>query len=371
MKIMHIADLHIGRTINQFALLEDQALVLNQIIEQIDEEKIDVLVIAGDIYDRSIPSKEAMQVYEKFLLAVNIERKIPVLAVSGNHDGAERLGHAKSYFKQFNYHLSTAIEDSFEPVVIEDVHFYLVPYIEPAYARHFFENESIRTHEDTYQAIISRIKETLDKDKTNILVSHLFVAGGAVTESERELVIGTVENVNKSLFDPFDYTMLGHLHTPDAIHDDKVFYSGSILRYSFSEIGQRKGYRIFDLSSQKVSFKPLTYDRDLEVGKGTYHEAIDMNLGVNKDAYLKLELSEMEAVNEPMAKLKQIYPNLLELKPILYEREAKIESRDVTHLNTYDLIASFYKEMTNLTLDEKQIDVLTSMIDTGGESSET
>ncbi|WP_414049546.1 exonuclease SbcCD subunit D [Macrococcus animalis] len=370
MKIMHIADLHIGRTINQFPLLEDQSLVLNQIIEEIDKEQIDVLVIAGDIYDRSIPSKEAMQIYEQFLLAVNIERKIPVLAVSGNHDGAERLGHAKSYFKQFQYYLSTAIEDSFEPVEIDDVHFYLVPYIEPAYARDYFEDESIRSHEDTYQAIISRIEERIDESRTNILVSHLFVSGGAVTESERELVIGTVENVNKSLFESFDYTMLGHLHTPDAICDDKVYYSGSIMRYSFSEIGQRKGYRIFDLSTRKVTFKPLSFKRDLEVGIGTYSDAIALKLGVNQDAYLKLELSEMEAVNEPMAKLKQMYPNLLELKPILAESDHSIETRDVTHLNTYDLIASFYEEMTDNTLDEKQIDVLTAILESGGESLE-
>ncbi|WP_414052636.1 exonuclease SbcCD subunit D [Macrococcus animalis] len=371
MKIMHIADLHIGRTINQYALLEDQALVLNQIVDQIDNSNIDVLVIAGDIYDRSIPSKEAMQLYEQFLLAVNIERKIPVLAVSGNHDGAERLGHAKSYFKQFQYYLSTAIEDSFEPVIINDVHFYLVPYIEPATARNYFDDESIRSHQDTYQAIISRIKEQMDHSLTNILVSHLFVAGGSVTESERELVIGTVENVNKSLFDSFDYTMLGHLHTPDAIHDDKVFYSGSIMRYSFSEIGQRKGYRIFDLTTGDVSFEPLNFERDLEVGLGTYNDAITLNLGVNQDAYLKLELSEMEAINEPMAKLKQIYPNLLELKPVLAEGKHITETKDMTHLNTFDLIASFYEEMTDHHLDDKQKDVLTSMLSAGGESLET
>lgn len=367
---MHIADLHIGRTINQHVLLEDQETVLQQIIRKIDEEDIDVLVIAGDIYDRSIPSKEAMQVYETFLLAVNIERKIPVLAVSGNHDGAERLGHAKSYFSNFNYHLSTSIEDSLTPIVVDDVHFYLVPYIEPAYARAFFNDESIRTHQDTYAAIIDRIESQLDKDKHNILVSHLFVAGGAETESERELVVGTVEHVNKSLFNAFDYTMLGHLHTPDAIHDDKVFYSGSLMRYSFSEIGQRKGYRLFDLSQQSVEFKALDYERDLEVGSGTFEQAMNLALDVNQHAYLKLELSEMEAISEPMAKLKRIYPNLLELKPIIKERETEITSKNVTRLNTLELITTFYQEMTDEALDDLQLSAITELLNNGGESLE-
>ncbi|WP_414046497.1 exonuclease SbcCD subunit D [Macrococcus equi] len=370
MKIMHIGDLHIGRTINQFSLLEDQREVLNQLINRIDEEQIDVLVIAGDIYDRSIPSKEAMQVYESFLLAVNIERKIPVLAVSGNHDGAERLGHAKSYFKNFRYYLSTAIEDGLNPVEIEGVNFYLIPYIEPAYARMYFQDEEIRTHQDTYQRIVELITEQLDQHKTNILVSHLFVAGGSETESERELVIGTVENVNRYLFDVFDYTLLGHLHTPDAIRDDKVFYSGSIMRYSFSEIGQRKGYRIIDLENKNVLFKPLTYVRDLEVGKGTFDEAMALKLGVNPKAYLKLELSEMEAINEPMTKLKGIYPNLLELKPVINYRDNQIQSMDVTHLSHLELITHFYEEMTDQQLDEKQFETIKNLLGNGGESLE-
>ncbi|ATD30450.1 exonuclease SbcCD subunit D [Macrococcoides bohemicum] len=371
MKIMHIADLHIGRTINQFSLLSDQQMILSQLIERIDEEGIDVLVIAGDIYDRSIPSKEAMQVYESFLLAVNVDRKIPVLAVSGNHDGAERLGHARNYFKQFHYYLSTTIDDSLTPVIIDDIHFYLVPYIDPAYARQYFRDESIRSHQDTYQKIIMNIENNMDKNKKNILISHLFVAGGVVTASERELVIGTVEHVNKSLFDGFDYTMLGHLHTPDAIKDEKVYYSGSIMRYSFSEIGQRKGYRIFDLNENEVLFKPLKYERDLEVAQGTYNEAMQLQLECNPNAYLRLELSEMEAVNEPMAKLKLIYPNLLELKPILKEKRTITMSKDVTNLNTMDLIATFYQEMTDETLDDQQIDTLKTLLRAGGETDET
>ena len=215
------------------------------------------------------------------------------------------------------------------------------------------------------------IENNMDKNKKNILISHLFVAGGTVTESERELIIGTVEHVNKSLFDGFDYTMLGHLHTPDAIKDEKVYYSGSIMRYSFSEIGQRKGYRIFDLNENEVLFKPLKYERDLEVAQGTYNEAMQLQLVCNPNAYLRLELSEMEAVNEPMAKLKLIYPNLLELKPILKEKCSNTMSKDVTSLNTMDLIATFYQEMTDETLDDQQIDTLNTLLRAGGETDET
>ncbi|MCU7558646.1 exonuclease SbcCD subunit D [Macrococcus capreoli] len=370
MKIMHIGDLHIGRTINQHVLLEDQKELLDQIIHQVDKEQIDVLVIAGDIYDRSIPSKEAMQLYEAFILQINMTRQIPVLAVSGNHDGAERLGHAKSYFRQHHYYLSTALDDCFTPVTIENTCFYLVPYIEPASARIYFDDETIRTHHDTYQAIIQRIEQQLDYTYCNILVSHLFVAGGEVTDSERDLVVGTIENVPKALFSAFDYTMLGHLHTPDAIKDDKVYYSGSIMRYSFNEVGQRKGYRIFDTEEKTVTFQPLKAKRDLEVGKGTFEDAMHLRLNVNQDAYLKLELSEMEAVNDPMTKLKTIYPYLLELKPILQSVEHEVVSKDVTTLSPIALIQSFYEEMTDETLDNEQMEVLHEMLNEGSVDDE-
>lgn len=367
MKIMHLGDLHIGKTIHQQSLLEDQQKLLSQIVDKIDEEKVDIVVIAGDIYDRSIPSKEAMHIYESFLLAVNIERKIPVLAVSGNHDGAERLGHGKSYFTNYNYYLSTAVEDCFKPVIFDDVHFYLVPYIDAAYARAYFNDDSIRTHHDTYYMICNEISKNLDHSKTNILISHLFVAGGKETGSERELVIGTIENVNVTLFDEFDYVLLGHLHTPDAIKHPRVYYSGSLMRYSFSEIGQRKGYRILDTEAQTMFFKPLKIERNLEVGIGSFKDAEALKLNVNQNAYLKLELSDMETISEPMAKLKQIYPNLLELKPIFKKDIQHISTEDVTRLDISELIQKFYEQITDENMSELQINTIQNLLKESGE----
>ncbi|WZE74026.1 exonuclease SbcCD subunit D [Macrococcus sp. CCM 2573] len=362
MKIMHLGDLHIGKTINQQNLLEEQSILLNRLVQDIVDASIDVLVIAGDIYDRSIPSREAMKVFESFIYEVNQVQKIPVLLISGNHDSAERLGYGKAWYKGHEMHIGTTIDDALNPVSIDGVDFYLVPYVEPVVARHYFEDDSIRTHHDTYKSIIEQIEQRIDKGRINILVSHLFVTGGMTTESEREIIVGTIENVSLKLFDAFDYVMLGHLHTPDAIRDEKVFYSGSIMKYSFDEVHQRKGYRIFDLKKQQVSFITLSPPRDLEYATGTFEDAIKMKLAVDRNSYLKLELSDMEHINDPMFKLKQVYPYLLELKPMINNRDIHYKQREVQQLSHLELVKQFYLDMTDSKMDETQTLLIEQLI---------
>ncbi|UBH09644.1 metallophosphoesterase family protein [Macrococcus armenti] len=371
MRIMHLGDLHIGKTLNQQSLLNEQSQLLDELVKQVEALCVDIIVIAGDIYDRSIPSKEAMGIYETFIYNLNQKLQKPVLIISGNHDSPERLGHGKAWMKMLNLYISTSIEDAFVPVSIDNIDFYLVPFIEPATARLYFEDDTIKTHHDTYQAIINRIEERINNAKLNIMVSHLFVSGGNTTDSEREISVGAIENVHLDLFKSFDYVMLGHLHTPDAIKDDKVFYSGSIMKYSFDEVHQRKGFRIFDTEEKSVQFIPLNPPRNLEYAEGTYDDAINKSLGVSQDSYLKFELSNMGHVTEPMFKLKQIYPYLLELKHKTEKLKIEYQQKEVQYLSQTELVKQFYFDMTDEPLNDVQQELIDLLINESRMNDET
>lgn len=372
LKLMHIADLHIGRTINQHSLLEDQQLMLDQLIDQIDKQHIDLLIIAGDIYDRSLPSKEAVQLFEQFIKGVNIERKIPVLAVSGNHDGAERLGYGKDWFKTHDFHISTSIEDSFQPIVYHDIHFYLIPYIEPVDARFYFKDDSINSHAAAYEAIINHIEPQLDREKKNIVVSHLFIQGGDESDSERPLSLGAVEYVPPVLFQSFDYVALGHLHHPFAIKSDHISYSGSPLKYSFSEVNQPKGYRLIEVSeSIKNTFIPLLPTRDVKVIEGTFSDVYEQNRAIEwKDDYLKMILSDMRSINDPMTKLKQLYPNLLELRHLDDIAVDETSAAQIIEQSDMDIMNMFAVELTGEELSDVQVTTI-DRLHQGGDFSET
>ncbi|WP_170234539.1 exonuclease SbcCD subunit D [Macrococcus equipercicus] len=371
MKLMHIGDLHIGRTLNQHSLLEDQSYILGRIIEEIDRLHIELLIIAGDIYDRSLPSKEAVLVFEQFIRAVNIDRNIPVLAVSGNHDGAERLGYGKEWFKTHGFHISTAIADSFEPVVYDDIHFYLIPYIEPVEARFYFEDDTITSHGAAYSAVISRIEAQLDMTKTNIAVSHLFIKGGDESDSERPLSLGAVEYVPKELFNHFDYVALGHLHHPFAVNSATISYSGSLLKYSFSEADQPKGFRMIDTDDGITNtFIPLKPMRDVKVLEGSFDDFYQQPAAVHQEDYLKMILSDMRHVNDPMTKLKQVYPYLLELR---HADEVKVQETAAVKIieqSDADIMNLFAAALTAEPLTKGQLTII-NRLHGGGDKHET
>lgn len=315
MKIMHIADLHIGRTLNQHPLLEDQIFMLDQLIAEIDKESIELVIIAGDIYDRALPSKEAVQVFESFIQKVNMERGLPVLAVSGNHDGATRLGYGKEWFRQHQLHLGTHIADSFQPVTYQNIDFYLIPYVEPAEARLYFEDDAIRSHRDSYSRIVEQIKGTMNQERKSIAISHLFIQGGQESDSERTLSIGAVEYVPEHVFQDFDYVALGHLHHPFAIQSERIFYSGSLMKYSFSEVEQPKGYRLVTVDDDVRSvFVPLKLYRDMHVIESNYDQVLNNELDLKQDDYYQFRLSHMRHIKDPMSRLKTVYPYVLELR---------------------------------------------------------
>ena len=375
MKFLHTADWHIGKKLHGKELYEEQRYILNQILEQIDEHNPDFLIIAGDLYDKSMPSKEAITLLQEILEEINIKRKLPIYAISGNHDNRERLSIGKAWFSRNNYYLHTTLEQSFEKINInETTNIYLMPYFDPAEARVYFEDNELITHHKATKKVIDKIYETLDESKVNILVAHTFVAGSEkkITDSEREISVGTVENVAVDVFEKFDYVALGHLHNPKATSEKRIKYSGSPLAYSFSEEKQQKGTRLVTITKENYveEFLPLKPLKNLHIIKSSYDEVVEKKFyeNYNRNDYFSMELSGLEEVTDPMPRLREYYPNLLVLKAS--EKNKNIESEKIEKVilkKPEELIANFYEEQMGENLTKEQMNLINKLLKVGEE----
>ena len=369
-KFLHTADWHIGRKLQGKDLLEDQQYVMNNLISKIVETKPDFLIIAGDLYDRSVPSKEATTLLQELLVKINIECNIPIFAISGNHDSRERLAIGEAWFSKHKFYLHTRLNQAFDKITIEDTDIYLLPYFEPFEAREYFEDATLTTHNSATKRVIDEIYKNIDMSKTNILVAHTFVSGGLETDSEREISVGTVENVAVGIFEKFDYVALGHLHNPNAIKEERIKYSGSPMAYSFSEATQTKGMRLVELTKEIYTeeFISLEQKRKLYNISTTYEEVFTKEFQLNfdcKNDYFSMELSGLEGVTDPLPRIKEYYPNTLILKQKRNNNsdiEMKFDKEMLTK-SPLELIEGFYNEQTGseLTLGQKQ--VLVNIID--------
>ena len=369
-KFLHTADWHIGRKLQGKDLLEDQQYVMNNLISKIDETKPDFLIIAGDLYDRSVPSKEATTLLQELLVKINIECNIPIFAISGNHDSRERLAIGEAWFSKHKFYLHTRLNQAFDKITFEDTDIYLLPYFEPFEAREYFEDSTLTTHNSATKRVIDEIYKNIDMSKTNILVAHTFVSGGLETDSEREISVGTVENVAVEIFEKFDYVALGHLHNPNAIKEERIKYSGSPMAYSFSEATQTKGMRLVELTKEIYTeeFISLEQKRKLYNVSTTYEEVFTKVFQQNfdcKNDYFSMELSGLEGVTDPLPRIKEYYPNTLILKQ-KRNNNSDIEmkfDREMLTKSPLELIEGFYNEQTGseLTLGQKQ--VLVNIID--------
>ncbi len=369
-KFLHTADWHIGRKLQGKDLLEDQQYVMNNLISKIDETKPDFLIIAGDLYDRSVPSKEATTLLQELLVKINIECNIPIFAISGNHDSRERLAIGEAWFSKHKFYLHTRLNQAFDKITIEDTDIYLLPYFEPFEAREYFEDDTLTTHNSATKRVIDEIYKNIDMSKTNILVAHTFVSGGLETDSEREISVGTVENVAVEIFEKFDYVALGHLHNPNAIKEERIKYSGSPMAYSFSEATQTKGMRLVELSKEIFTeeFISLEQNRKLHNISTTYEEVFTKVFQQNfdcKNDYFSMELSGMEGVTDPLPRIKEYYPNTLILKQKRNnnsDSEIKFDKEMLTK-SPLELIEGFYNEQTGSELTVGQKRVLVNIID--------
>ncbi|KIL47829.1 exonuclease SbcCD subunit D [Jeotgalibacillus campisalis] len=354
MKFIHTADWHLGKLVHGVYMTEDQEYVLQKLIDLIKAEEPDALVIAGDLYDRSVPPTEAVKLLNDTLYTINVELGVPIIAISGNHDSGERLSFGSSWYRHSKLYMKGKWERGSQAINIQGVRFHLVPFTEPGPIRELYEMPSITSHHEAMKVIVDDIKSTIDQSVPNVLVGHAFVLGGKTTDSERTLSVGGSGCVGSELFEHFDYTALGHLHSPDAISHDSIHYAGSLMKYSFSEARQRKVVKIVEIMEKKVSVKEriLEPKRDMRELEGYLSELMSVEFYQNQklDDYLKVILLDEGGLIDPMNQLKQLYPNVLHL-----ERKSAIRDRSLTGGSTdihsrkkegIDLFKRFYEDMT-------------------------
>ncbi len=363
MKLIHLSDLHLGKRVNEFSMLEDQAFILQEILRIIDEEQPQAVLLAGDIYDKSVPSGEAVQLFDGFLWELS-SRKLQVFVISGNHDSPERLSFGGRLMEGSGIHLSPVYSGKVEPVVLEDaygpVNVYLLPFLKPAHVRRYFPEEEIGTYTEALGKAVEALE--IHKEQRNVLVTHQFVTGASRSDSE-EISVGGSDNVDASVFDDFDYVALGHIHGPQNIGSPRIRYCGTPLKYSFSEVGQQKSVTVAELKEKgtlEVTARPLTPLRDLREIRGSYLEVTAKSFyeGRNREDYLHITLTDEEDVPDGAAKLRVIYPNLMRLD---YDN-ARTRSRNLPEgaeepaaKPPLELFEEFYERQNNQPMTEEQI----------------
>ena len=319
MKFLHLADLHLGKRVNGFSMLEDQAHILRQILAILDDEQPDGVLIAGDVYDKSVPSVEAVGLLDGFLTELRA-RGVPVLLISGNHDSPERLAFGGRVMDSCGIHISPVYDGALAPVTLHDefgpVHVWLLPFVKPAHVRRWFPDADIESYTDAVAEAVAHMD--IDTAARNVLVTHQFVTGGARSGSE-ELSVGGTDNVDSGVFAPFDYVALGHLHGAQHIGRETIRYAGSPLKYSFSEARQHKSVTVVTLGEKgdvQVRTVALTPLRELREIRGSYDELTARSFYEHttyRSDYLHLILTDEQDVFDAMSRLRTIYPYLMTL----------------------------------------------------------
>ena len=315
MKLIHLSDLHIGKRVNEVSMIEDQEYILAQILRLIDGEKPGAVLICGDVYDKSVPSAEAVTLFDDFLCRL-AKRNLPVLIISGNHDSPERLAFGGRLMAGAGIHLAPVYHGDIAPITLGDaygeVNFYLLPFIKPAHVKRYYPDEKIESYTDACRVAVEKMG--IDPSARNVLLTHQFVTGAATCESE-ELSVGGSDNVDASVFEGFDYVALGHIHGPQNIGSNKIRYCGTPLKYSFSEADHYKSVTVAELGekgSLTLRALPLLPKRDMRQLRGAFAALMETHDPGTAD-YLHIMLTDEEDVPEAMGRLRAVYPNLLKL----------------------------------------------------------
>ena len=369
MKFIHTSDWHIGRQFHNVSLLEDQRHVLQQLIEYIKDEAVDALVIAGDIYDRSIPPADAVALLDEVLHTICLELNVPIVLISGNHDSAERLRFGSRQLKKAGLHILGDVNDVCEPVLIgsnrHTVAFYGIPYCDPETVRNT-TGEAVSTYDEAHTLLVDRINNSRQKDIPSVLISHCFMDGAEESDSERPLSIGGSDRVSYQPCIDFDYVALGHLHAPQYRGEHHIRYSGSLLKYSFSEQHQKKGVTLVELADTGVSTKhlPLKPLRDMRVLEGELETIIQQGkVDPNADDYLLVRLTDKHAILDPIAKLREVYPNVLQLeKPGMLGIQEQPVNREKLKRGELDMFRDFFQQVQGQELSGEQEQALTETI---------
>ena len=377
MRIFHMGDWHIGKLVNGFYMTEDQKYVIEQLYKAIEEKKPDVIIIAGDLYDRSIPPVQAVELLNDALRKIVKDLNTKVIALAGNHDSNERIGFASSLLYDSGLYMVGSLKNKIEKITLEDesgkVNFYPIPYADVPYVRDLFKDENIKTYDLAMERIISEIHKDFNDAERNVAIAHGYVTQIKdddyqlleESDSEKPLSIGGTDYINSKHFEKFNYTALGHLHGPQKVGSDKIRYSGSLMKYSFSEVNQRKGITIVDLDEDgntHIEIYDLKPRRDFRIKIGTLEEVLksyDKDKENNED-YIKVILKDKGELLDPMAKIRSVYPNVMELTR--EERAIRGGSRTVAtnikERSKMSLFKSFYKDIMDEDCEEEALNIM-------------
>lgn len=318
MKLIHLSDLHLGKRVCEMSMLEDQEYILREILGIVEDTRPDALLISGDVYDKSVPSAEAVTVFDDFLCRL-AARKLPVLIISGNHDSPERLSFGGRLMEGSGIHISPVYDGNIRPITLTDdfgeVHFWLLPFLKPVHVRSVFPEENIESYTDACAAAVAHMP--LNKEERNVILVHQFVTGAETCGSE-ELSVGGTDNVDASVFADFDYVALGHIHRPQNGGSNKIRYCGTPLKYSLSEVDHLKSVTLVELGAKgelRLELIPLHPKHDLREIRGSFAQLTDMDYYKNTAAedYLHIILTDEEDIPEAAGKLRAIFPNYLHI----------------------------------------------------------
>ena len=367
MKLMHLADLHIGKRVNEFSMLEDQRYILGEIIKIAEREKVDTVMIAGDIYDKSQPSNEAVELFDDFLVRLS-RLGLNIFAISGNHDSPERIAFAGRIMQESRVFMSPVYEGNTEKITLTDdygnINFFMLPFIKPAGVRRFFPDKEIASYQEAVALAVGKMEA--DERERNILITHQFVVGSERCESE-EISVGGTDNVDASCFSKFDYTALGHLHRPQSCTRETVRYSGTPLKYSFSEVSDKKSVTIIELKEKgniDIYTVPLIPLHNMVELRGSFSALSDSALYT--EDYVRIILTDKDDILDAIGQLKIIYPNLMRLE---YDNERTRKNNEISgasnvrEKSSMELFSEFYELQNNAPMTDEQCKYMEKLIE--------
>lgn len=369
MKFVHIADLHLGKVIYQQSLLPIQKELLFELLKYMDEQDIRTLIIAGDVYDRYIPSLEAVGCLDDFLTQALLKYHIQVYMISGNHDSSDRMHFASSILADSGLHIETHLKKEMAYVEKDDIRFYMLPFVKPSQIKHMFDVD-VKTYQEAIEFYLQQ--QTLDSNYHNILITHQFVGHSSIqSDSEDILSVGGSEILSASLFDDFEYVALGHLHAPQYVHRETIRYSGSLMRYSFDEVNQTKSITVVDTRDFSIELHELHPSMTLQKYKGTFASFMDRKTIENKNDYIALELEEDHIIPHAIDQLRILYPHLLQITyPQLFQTQQIHHNQTMNSIEEQDFITlftNFYRDVKQLDLNSKQLNIIQTLLDKVGE----
>lgn len=376
MKFIHTSDWHLGRLFHNTSLLEEQQLLLDQVFQHLQEHQADALVIAGDLYDRSVPPAAAVEMLDAFLQRVFQALQIPVILIPGNHDSAERLGFGAQQLQQAGLHILADLTAVAQPVTLEargvTVDFFGLPYADPAQVRTTFaeqlEEGQVSCFNSAHQFLVEQVNQAATPGRPRVLLSHCFLDGASESDSERPLSIGGADRVDWQPLADFDYVALGHLHSPQYKGKEFIRYSGSLMKYSFSEAAQKKSLTLVEMNQQGLvgfEYLPLQPRKDLRILEGSLNDLLKQGeTDPHYEDFLLVRLTDREALLEPMNKLRRVYPNVLHLEKTSLTATTDIQlAREQLKRGELEMFRDFYHQVQGQDLSEEQQQVIQDVLE--------